>query len=138
MMSGPGTLPQLPESRGYRGRSGNSKKREVKLSVSKSGYVGDPEMLQLECSGLAKYKDDLEKDSNDLGKDENLEKEKEGLKKDQGHIPENGPKDYLLSDPVNSSDNEMGYVSEKELRSPSVKTAMVAVETTVRDNLKMP
>lgn len=128
-MSSPSTLPQLPESQGHRGRSGNSNKCEIKLSVSKSVYAEDPEMLQLEHRDLAKYKDDPEQDNNDLEKDKNLEKENDDWKGDQGRNPGNGPKDYLLSDPVSSSDNEMGYDSEKELRSPSVKTSRVSAET---------
>ncbi|XP_032162399.1 spermatogenesis-associated protein 31D4-like [Mustela erminea] len=128
-MSGPSTLPQVPESLCHCGRSGISNKSEIKLSMAKSVYVEDPEMLQLEDSDLVRYKGDLEKDNNDLEKDKNLEKDNDDLKKDGGHNPENGPEDYLLSDPVSSSDNEMGSDSEKELRSPSVKNSMVSEET---------
>lgn len=92
-MSNPSTLPQLPESQHHDGYSRISNKSEIKLSISKSVYVEDPEMLQLENSDLAKYKDDLEKENNDLEKDKNLEKDNDDLKKDQGHNLENGPKD---------------------------------------------
>ncbi|XP_047554834.1 spermatogenesis-associated protein 31D1-like [Lutra lutra] len=92
LMSGPSTLPQLPESQCHGGHSGISNKSPIRWSMSKSVYVEVPEIL-LEDSDLAKYEDDL--------------------MKDQGHNPE----------------NDMGYDSEKELRSPSVQNSMVSVET---------
>ncbi|XP_032255457.1 spermatogenesis-associated protein 31D4-like [Phoca vitulina] len=98
---------ETPNLQHYRGRTWISKS-ESKLSESESSE-GDSEMIQLED-------DDLEKDNDDL-------------EKDQGRNPENGPKDYLLSDPESSSGNDMGYDSEKELRSPSEKNSTVSVET---------
>lgn len=86
-------------------------------------------MLQLDNNDLEKYKGDMEKHNNDLEKySDDVEKNNDYLEKDQGHNPENGPKN-LLSDPKSSLDNDMGYDSEKKLRSPSEKNSMVSVET---------
>ncbi|XP_064435520.1 spermatogenesis-associated protein 31D4-like isoform X2 [Mirounga angustirostris] len=103
----PSIFSETPNLQRYHGRTWISKS-ESKLSESESSE-GDSEMIQLED-------DDLEKDNDDL-------------EKDQGPNPENGPKDYLLSDPESSSGNVMGYDSEKELRSPSEKNSTVSVET---------
>ncbi|XP_044941320.1 spermatogenesis-associated protein 31D3-like [Mustela putorius furo] len=46
-----------------------------------------------------------------------------------GTQPREWPKDDLLSDLESSSDHDMGYYSEKELRSPSEKNSTVSVET---------
>ncbi|XP_035579318.1 spermatogenesis-associated protein 31D4 isoform X2 [Zalophus californianus] len=106
-LMGPSIFSETPNLQRYHGRTWISKS-ESKSSKSESDE-GDSEMSQLED-------DDLEKDNDDL-------------EKDQRHNPENGPKDYLLSDPESSSGNDMGYDSEKELRRPSEKNSTVSVET---------
>ncbi|XP_033714098.1 spermatogenesis-associated protein 31D4 [Tursiops truncatus] len=44
----------------------------------------------------------------------------EGVGKDLGHSLENGPKDHLLNDPKSSSGKDLGYDSEKDLKSQMV------------------
>ncbi|XP_034507977.1 spermatogenesis-associated protein 31D1 [Ailuropoda melanoleuca] len=113
LMMRPRIFSEIPASQHYRGRTWISKSQS-KLSASESFYEGDSDILQLED-------DDLEKDGD--------QKDKNDLEKDQRHHPEKGPKDYLLTDPESSSDNDMGYDCEKELRSPSEKNLTVSVET---------
>ena len=71
----------------------------------------------------------ISKSHSNLSESESYEQDSELLQlrnidmgKDQGHNPGSGPKDHLLSQ--NSSDNDLGYDSEKEFRSPSEKNPM--------------
>ncbi|XP_045862044.1 spermatogenesis-associated protein 31D1-like [Meles meles] len=115
VMSRLSTLPQLPESQRFRGRSWIPKSLS-KLNDTESVNDNDSEMLQLE--------------------DGELDKDNDNLKKGQEHNPEDGPKDDLLSDLESSSDHDIERDSEKELRSPSEKNSTVSVETTGQRQLE--